>query len=327
MQRLAVALLISLVLALLTAPLAAEAQTAGRVYRVGYLGWRASWCADQALKDGLRELGYVEGRNLAIECRDAGGRYDRLPAAAAELVGLKVDVIVALSHANAFAAKAATATIPIVMLASGEPVAAGLVASLARPGGNMTGLTYYATELSAKRLELLKEVAPRVARVAVMDNPTAAYLNFPFLRDTERAAQVLGLQLHVMRVGEPNEVERVFTLAAKEGVDALFVLPDLMFSTQAKQIAELAMKHRWPTMAWGKWFAHEGALMAYAADYADLGRRAAVYVDKILKGRKPADLPVEQPTKFQLIINLKTAKALGLTIPQSVLARADEVIQ
>jgi putative ABC transport system substrate-binding protein len=314
-------------LAILAAPLAAEAQTAGRVYRVGYLGWRASWCADESFKNALRELGYVEGRNLTIECRDAGGRYDRLPAAAAELVGLKVDVIVAPSHPNAFAAKAATATIPIVMLASGEPVAAGLVASLARPGGNVTGLSYYATELSAKRLELLKDVAPRVARVAVMDNPMAAYLNFPFLRDTERAAQVLGLQLHVIRVGEANELERAFAVAEKEGAGALFVLPDLMFSTQARQIADLAIRHRWPTMAWGKWFAYEGGLMAYATDYTALGRRAAVFVDQILRGAKPADLPVEQPTKFELVINMKTAKALGLTIPPSVLARADEVIE
>jgi putative ABC transport system substrate-binding protein len=247
MRQLAVALV---ALAFLAGPLAAGAQSPGRVYRVGYLGWIASWCADEALKDALRELGYVEGKNLAIECRDAGGRYDRLLGAAADLARLKVDVIVAMSHPSAFAAKAATATIPIVMLASGEPVAAGFVASLARPGGNMTGLTYYATELSAKRLELLREAAPGVSRVAVMDNPAAAYLDFPFLRDTERAARVLGLQLRIVKVGSPNDFERVFTSEAKEGVDALYVLPDLMFATQASQIAQLAIKHRWPTMAW-----------------------------------------------------------------------------
>jgi len=307
-------------------PPPAEAQAAGKVPRIGIVAFGScAGSAESAFAAGLRDLGYVEGKNVVVECRSAGQRYERLPEAAAELVRLRADVIVALNHPGARAAQEATSTIPIVMVASGDPVAAGFVASLSRPGGNMTGLSYYATELTAKRLELLKEMAPKIGRVAVLANPHVAY--FPFLDDTKRAARALGLRLQILEVSDPGDLDRAFAAMAGERADALFVLPDLMFSRQSKQIADLALRHRLPMMSWGAWFAETGGLMTYSADYAKLSRRAAAYAHKILTGTRPEDLPVEQPTTFSLVINLKTAKALGLAIPPSLLLRADRVIE
>jgi putative ABC transport system substrate-binding protein len=313
-----------LALALLAAPLAAEAQRTTGLARIGVLSASRCPAPDSPLLQGLRGLGYIEGQTIVIECRAAEGRYERLPALAAELVLLKVDVLFAGTHPDADAAKAATQTIPIVMVVTGDPVAHGLVAGLARPGGNLTGLHYYATELSAKRLELLKESVPGLARVAVLAHPATAHLTLP---DTEAAARTLGLHLRILQVSNPNEFERAFSVMNKERAGALLVLPDVMFSMQGRQLAELATRNRVPSMyAFGA-LARAGGLMAYGADTSALARRAATYIDKILKGAKPADLPVEQPTKFELVINLKTAKALGLTIPPSVLARADEIIE
>jgi putative ABC transport system substrate-binding protein len=319
-----VRLSLSLILTLLAVPRAAEAQRPTGPAHIGVLS--ASRCPgpDSPFRQGLRALGYVEGQTILIECRAAEGRYERLPALAAELVRLEVDVLVAGTHPDADAARAATRTIPIVMVVTGDPVAHGLVASLARPGGNITGLHYYATELSAKRLELLKETVPGLARVAVLAHPATVHLTLP---DTEAAARALGLQLQILQVGAPDEFERAFSAMNKERAGAVLVLPDVMLSMQGRQLAELAARNRLPSMyAFGS-LARAGALMAYGADTAVLARRAAAYVDKILKGAKPADLPVEQPTRFELVINLKTAKALGLTIPPSVLARADEIVE
>jgi putative ABC transport system substrate-binding protein len=319
------ALGIGLGLVLLAAPLAAWAQQPGKVYRVGFLTWADCLTQDSPYLQGLRELGYVEGRNLALTCRSAHRSYDDLLPAARELVQLGVDVIAAPNHPAARAAREATSSVPIVMVASGDPVGAGLVASLGRPGGNVTGLTYYATELTAKRLEVFKEVVPRINRVGVLHNPVVAYL--PFLEDTRAAAAKLGLTLQITAINEPADLPRAFSGFARGGAEAVFVLPDLLLSAEARQIAELALKHRLPSMAWGTWFAQAGCLVTYSGDYRDMFRRAAVFTDKILKGAKPADLPVEQPTKFELVINMKTAKALKLTIPPSVLARADQVIE
>ena len=316
--------MVILTLTLLAAPFTVEAQRTTGLARLGVLS--ASRCPgpDSPLLQGLRGLGYIEGQTIVIECRAAEGRYERLPALAAELVLLKVDVLFAGTHPDADAAKAATQTIPIVMVVTGDPVAHGLVAGLARPGGNLTGLHYYATELSAKRLELLKESVPGLARVAVLAHPATAHLTLP---DTEAAARTLGLHLQILRVGDASEFERAFSAMNKERAGALLVLPDVMFSMQGRQLAELATRNRVPSMyAFGA-LARAGGLMAYGADTSALSRRAATYIDKILKGAKAADLPVEQPTKFDLVINLKTAKALRLTIPLSVLTRADEIIE
>jgi putative tryptophan/tyrosine transport system substrate-binding protein len=304
----------------------ARAQRPKATPRVGILAWGGcGGRGETVLRSALRELGYVEGKTVEIACRFSTGDYERLREPAAALLEWKPDVIVALNHPTARAAQAATRSIPIVMVASGDPVASGLAASLARPGGNATGLTYYATELTSKRLELLREAVPRLRRVAVLSNPWLAYL--PFENDTKVAARDLGLEVRILPVTQPAEFDQAFATAAREGAGAVFVLPDLVFAREAKAIGDVALKHRLPTMSWGDWFVTEGGLMAYTAEYSQLQRRAAVCVDKILKGAKPADLPVEQPTKFELVINLKTAKALGLTIPPSLLARADEVIQ
>lgn len=316
----------ALALGVLSMPLPAETQAAGKVPRIGIVAFGScAGSAESAFAAGLRDLGYAEGKNVVVECRSAGERYERLPEVAAELVRLRVDVIAALNHPSARAAHGATRTIPIVMVASGDPVGSKFVASLNRPGGNMTGLSYYATELTAKRLELLKELGPQIGRVAVLANPDVAY--FPFLDDTKRAAGALGVRLQVLEVSDPGDLDRAFVAMARERADALFVLPDLMFSRQSKQIADLALHHRLPMMSWGGWFAERGGLMAYSADYATLSRRAAAYAHKILTGARPGDLPVEQPTTFSLVINLKTAKVLGLAIPSSLLLRADRVIE
>jgi len=314
---------------LLVVPLASEAQAPAKVHRIGFLTSRSPTDSPhllEAFRQGLRELGYVEGQNIAIEYRFAEGRPERLPALAAELVRLKVDVIVTAAPPAHLAAKQATSTIPIVFVVTGDPVAEGLVASLARPGGNITGLSSIAPEVVGKQLELLKEVTPRVSRVAVLQNPSN-HVHPAMLRQAEGAARALGVQLHTVQARTPPEIDAAFEAMRSQRAGGVLVLRDLLFLAQRTQIAALAAKSRLPAVYGNKEVAEAGGLMAYGANTPQMYRRAATYVDKILKGAKPADLPVEQPTKFELVINLKTAKALGLTIPPSLLQRADEVIQ
>jgi len=284
-------------------------------------------CTDSPIQDGLRDLGYVDGKNALFEIRSADGVADRLPALAAELVKLNVDIIVAQHGVPATeAAKRATATIPIVFTAVGDPVAFGLVANLARPAGNITGVAFLAPEMTRKQFELLHEAVPSLSRVTVLrnaDNPADIQL----ARDRQSAAQALRLTLQEIDVRTPADFERAFAAAIKDRSDAVYLSFDSVIFRQEQLIAQLLAKHPLPTMAPSKSFVERGALMAYAPSFVALNRRAAVYVDKILKGAKPGELPIEQPTKFELVINLKTAKALGLTIPQSLLLRADEVIQ
>jgi putative ABC transport system substrate-binding protein len=311
--------------ALLAAPRAAEAQQTGKVPRIGILGSSPSpfW---EVFRQALRELGYVEGRNIVLEPRWLEGAVDRAPAVATELVNLQVDVIVAVSVPVIRAAQQASGTTPIVMAASFDAVDTGLVVSLARPGGNTTGLTLLSTAVVAKRLELLREAVPEVSRLAVLLGPPAP-ADPLFLREVQVGAKAMRMRLQILRAGDPTEVERAFAAMTKGRAGALLMSEHpYLFSPRAR-VAELAAKHRFPTMVSFREFVERGALMSYGADLADLYRRAAAYVDKILKGAKPADLPVEQPTKFALVINLKTAKALGLTIPQSLLLRADQVIE
>jgi putative ABC transport system substrate-binding protein len=280
----------------------------------------------EAFRKGLRDLGWVEGRNFAIEPRFADGKPERLPELAAQLVREKVDIILVGSTPGTRAAMKATGTIPIVMVTTGDPVGGGLVASLARPGSNVTGVTALAEVLSVKRIELLKVTVPGTSRVAVLANPISPYTE-PFLREREAAARALGLQLHVVEAPDPAKLEQAFAAMTRERAGALMVLSDVMFINQRKRIVELAAKNRLPAVYPEREFVRAGGLMFYGASLVDMYAHAAVYVDKILKGTKPADLPVEQPTKLELVINLKTAKALGLTIPPSVLARADQVVQ
>ncbi len=304
----------------------AEAQQPEKIPRIGFLaaGSDASSAPlTEAFRQGLRELGYVEGKSIIIEYRYAEGRLERFSGLAAELVRLKVDIIVTAGRPSIHAAKQATSTIPIVMAAAGDPVGQGLVASLARPGGNITGLTTIRGDLTGKRLELLKEAASKVSRVAVLWGSPAAS-NF---KVTEAAARSLGLEVQSLEVRGPGDLEGAFRAAGKKRAHALVVLRNPVIFTALQQIAELAMKSRLPAIYDDREFVRAGGLMSYGTDNADLFRRAATYVDKILKGAKPADLPVEQPTKFELVINLKVAKALGLTIPKSILIRADEVIE
>ena len=315
-------------LLLLAAPLAALAQPGPKLARIGVLtlSTASSTPNAEAFRQGLREHGYVEGQNIAFEYRYAAGRADRLPALAGELVRLKVDVIVTQSNVAALAAKHATQTIPIVMAIAGDPVKAGVVGSLARPGGNVTGLTLMQTDLSGKRLQLLKEAAPNIALVAVIWNPTDAPAA-DFLRETEAAARSLGLKLHAIEARSPTELDAAFKAVTDVRPSAFFTLPGGMFQDNVKRIIDFAAKRRLPGVFPNRAFAEVGGLLSYAPSLPANWRRAAVFVDKILKGAKPADLPVEQPTKFELVVNRKTAKALGLTIPQAVLLRADEVIQ
>jgi putative ABC transport system substrate-binding protein len=314
------------VIGLAAAPLAASAQPAG-VPRIGVLA--PTSCSHpnyQALREGLRSLGYVEGQTIIIECRDAVGRYERAVEHAAELVQLKVDVLVTDGLPAARAAKHATKTIPIIMGAVGDPVGGGIVNSLARPGANITGLTLVTAEMNPKRLELLKAAVPGSTRIAVLmnpDNPSTTLAR----RETEAAARSLGLTLLVVEARDPADVDRAFSEMLKEQARALVVLPDPMLFAQRTRIAVLAAKSQLPAVGEAREFAAAGGLMAYGPRITENFRRAAVYVDKVLKGAKPVDLPVEQPSMFELVINLKTAKALGLTIPQSLLLRADEVIQ
>ncbi len=314
---------------LLAAPLAAEAQQAG-TRRIGLLETSSPSPARvllwETLRQRLRELGYLEGQNIAFESRFGEGKPDRLSSLAAELVGLKVEVIVTSGTPASLAAKQATRTIPIVMAQLADPVGAGLVASLARPGGNVTGLTTQDADLGGKRLELLLQVVPRVSRLALLIDE-ASPGTVLIAKGTQAAARSAGVQLQSLGVRGPGELDRAFS-AMKEGqAGALIVESSSMLFTSRTRLADLALKNRLPTVFAQREYAEAGGLMAYAADFSDLFRRAATFVDKILKGAKPADLPIEQPTKFDFVINLKTAKALGLTIPPSLMLRADEVIQ
>jgi len=314
---------------LLAVGLSVEAQQAKKVPRIGVLWLYSPAIASpfaEAFRQGLRELGYVEGKSIVIEYRHAEGKYDRLPSLAAELVRLNVDIIVTASTQAAQAGQQATRSIPIVMTVVSDPVESGLVGSLARPGGNVTGLSLMHPELSGKRLELLKEVIPKLSRVAVLSNLSNPIIP-PLLRETEAAARAVGVQLQVVEVRGPIELDSAFGAMTRDRAGALVVLPDGTFQNERRRIAALAAKGRLPTMYAWREAVDDGGLMAYGASVPDILRRAATYVDKILKGTKPADLPVEQPLKFELVINLKTAKQIGLTIPQSVLYRADKVIK
>jgi putative ABC transport system substrate-binding protein len=313
---------------LLASPLAAEAQPAGKVPRVGFLTafaasdvpqWRAGF------RQGLRDFGYTEGRNIVIEYRYAEGQPERLPGLAAELVRLKMDIIAAETTPASLAVQHATATIPIVMTLVADPVESGLIASLARPGGNITGLSLQLPDIAAKRLQLLRDVVPGVSRVGILWN-SASPITPPQFRAAQAAAQILGIQLESLGVRAPDDFERAFQAASRRGTGALLILDDFFLTRHLTQIAKLTIKAKLPAMAGVTGFAEAGVLVSYGPNFADITRRAVTYVDKILKGAKPGDLPIEQPTKFELVVNLKTAKALGLTIPQSVLQRADEVI-
>jgi len=312
---------------LLAAPLAAQAQKASKVPRIGVLlsNSQASHAADvEGFRQGLRERGYVEGRNIAIEYRYGDGNLDRLPRFAAELVRLDVDLIVTSGSPPTRAARQATKTIPIVMTLVSNPIATEFVASLARPGGNITGLTTVTAELNGKRLELLKDAFPAVSRVAVLVDPEVIGV----LEDTRVAAEALGVKLLSLEVRGPTpDLEGAFRKATRERVGALLVASGPATELHRRRIVDLAAKNRLPAMYGSSEFVHLGGLMCYAPNYPDLFRQAATYADKILKGAKPADLPIEQPTKFELVINMKTAKRLGLTIPLSLRLRADQTIE
>jgi putative ABC transport system substrate-binding protein len=305
----------------------ADAQQPKKVARIGFLApdTRTGYQHyTDALLQGLRELGYVEGQNIVIEYRWADGNFERLPELAAELVRLKVDVIVAPGVQAVRAAKQSTTTIPVIFPTAGDAVASGLVASLARPGGNITGLTILSPELSGKRLELLKEAFPRLSRVAVLLDPRQPPLS---VKETQTTGQSLRLKLQFLEVRDAADVESVFSAMSRERADALITLPHPVLQVHQRRIVELAARSRVPAMYQTTEWAESGGLMSYGPDHLDNYRRAAVFVDKILKGAKPADLPVEQPMKFEFVINLKTAKQIGLTIPPNVLARADRVIK
>jgi putative ABC transport system substrate-binding protein len=314
-------------LAMLVAPLAAEAQQAAKIARIGFLAVNLATNPHlpEAFRQGLRDLGYVEGRNVVIEYRVAEGKLERLPALAVELVALKVDVIVAPTTLAALAARQATRTLPIVSVA----VTSELITSLARPGGNVTGLAFFSPELVGKCLEQLTLAVPGVSRVAALWQPGSQgeRAEQDMLKQAEVAARALGVRLQIVEARGPVDLDRAFADMTKARAAALAVLPSNIFISERNRLVDLAAKNRLPAVYPWKEFVDAGGLMAYGPNVADLFRRAATYVDKILKGAKPGDLPVEQPTKFELVINLKTAKALGLTIPQSVLGRADEVVQ
>jgi putative ABC transport system substrate-binding protein len=307
----------------------AEAQQPKKIPRIGFLGALSPSSISariEAFRQGLRELGYVEGKNLVIEYRWAEGKFDRVPALAAELVQLKVEVIVTAGPTDTRAAKQATVTIPIVMGFDNDPVGSGFVASLAQPGGNITGLSTLSPEISGKRLELLKEIVPQLSRVAVLGTSSEpGYAQA--VRETQVAAGALGVQLHYLDVLDPKDIETRFREATKRGIDAVLAINSPVLNSRRPQLADLAVKSRLPVAYGMTDYAQSGGLMTYGPSITDLFRRAATYVDKILKGAKPADLPVEQPKKFEFIIYLKAAKQIGLTIPPSVLARADKVIK
>ena len=324
-----IGLAVVLTLSLTRAPLAAEAQQAGRTATIGYLGNSSPTLESnlvQAFREGLRRLGYVEGQNLVIKYVWAEGQQERYAVLARELVRLKPDVILAAGTPGTLAAKQATQSIPIVTAVAGEPVAAGLVSSIAKPGGNVTGLATLAPELEGKRLELFKVAVPKLSRVVALLNPANPFTTIAW-KAAQPAAEALGVKLQPVEARSPNDLDHALATIRAARPDGLIVLPDRLLLAYRESIVQFTTKNRLPSMFPFRDFAEEGGLMAYGPDYTDMFRRAATFVDKILKGAKPADLPVEQPTKFELVINLKTAKALSLTIPQPLLLRADEVIQ
>jgi len=329
MRAVEAGLVITLLLGGLFSPATAEAQQAAKIARIGFLtnNPAATPHLQEAFRQGLRDLGYVEGRHVVIEYRDAEGKPERLPALAAELVALKVNVIFAPSTVAALAAKQATRTLPIVSVAI--PVTSGLVSSLARPGGNVTGLSFFSPELVGKCLEQLKQAVPGASRVAVLWQPgtVGERTGEDMLKGADGAARALGLRLQFLEARGPEDFDRAFSEMAKARAGALTVLPSNMFISERRRLVELAARKRLPAVYPYREFVDAGGLMSYGLDVADVYRRAATYVDRILKGAKPGELPVEQPTKFELVINLKTATALGLTIPRSVLGRADHVVE
>lgn len=319
----------ALTVILLTGPPGGEAQQPKKVSRIGYLassGGEPLKSRLAAFQQGLRDLGYVEGKNIIVEYRTAEGRFARLPELAAALVRLEVDVLVTEGTPAAHAAKDATSVIPIVIGNAGDPVGSGLVASLARPGGNITGLSDFASGVAVKRLQLLKETVPSASRVAVLSNPGNS-TNPLQLKELEAAAAALGATLLALNATNLEEIDRAFTRMRTERPGALIVLGDALFATHRRRIVEFAVKNRTPGIYGAAEWVDAGGLISYGVNFPDLHRRAATYVDKILKGTKPAELPIEQPTRLELVINLKAAKQLGLTIPQSMLYRADRVIQ
>jgi putative tryptophan/tyrosine transport system substrate-binding protein len=306
---------------------AAEAQQPKKVSQIGFLSPTSDDLRVEAFRQRLRQLGYVEGQNITIEYRWAEGKFERLPDLAMELVRLNVDVIVAVVTQASLAAKKATRTIPIVMIGVSDPVGSGLVVSLARPGSNITGNSSMTAEVVGKQIELLKETFPKISRVVALWNPANPVFQAIQRKEAEVAARALGVQLHILEARVPDEIDRAFTAMATEHMKALLLLNDPIFFAQRKRLAELSVKHRVASVSGTLEYAEAGGLMAYGPSFRDMYARAAAYVDRILKGTKPAELPVEQPTKFELVINLKTAKQIGLTIPPNVLARADRVIR
>jgi putative ABC transport system substrate-binding protein len=320
-------LMLTLTLTVSVALLTSEAQPAGKVPRVGVIvETSANAVHVTAFGQGLDELGYIEGQNIVVEYRYAHGLLDRVPQLAAELIGLDVDVLVVGGTVSAQSAKAVTRTVPVVFTLAGDPVGSGLVASLARPGGNATGLSNVVSELSGKQLELLKAAAPRVSRVTVLYNPVNP-VHRPVLDGAREAARALALELQFLEVRQPNQLASAFSALTAWRAGALLAMSDPVIGSELAQLAKLAAQNRLPAIYSRRGFAEAGGLLAYGPSFSDNYRRAAGYVDKILKGARPADLPVQRPTKFELIINLKTAKALGLTIPRSLLLRTDQIIE
>jgi putative ABC transport system substrate-binding protein len=304
-----------------------HAQQSKKVPRIGFLSPTSDDSRVEAFRQGLRELGYVDGQNITIEYRWADGRFDQLPDLVAELVRLKVDLVVAVVTQASLAAKKATGTIPIVMIGVSDPVGSGLVSSLARPGANITGTSSMTAEVVGKQIELLKETVAKISRVAALWNPANPVFQAIQRTEAEASARALGVQLQILEARGADEIDRAFTAMAKKNMKALLVLNDPVFTAHRKRIADLSAKHRLPSVSGTLEYPAVGGLMAYGPSFPEMYRRAAIYVDKILKGTKPAELPVEQPTKFEMVINLKTAKQIGLTIPPNVLARADKVIR
>jgi len=320
-------LLAVLALGVVAGPLRSAAQRPGKIPRIGYLTPNAQPARDEHFRDALRQLGHEDGRSVAIEYRSAEGRFERLPTLAAELVALDVDVIVAVVTQAALAAQQATRTIPIVMVAVADPVGTRLVASLARPGANVTGTSSVAADVVGKQLELLRQVLPRMSRVAALWNPTNLAFAQRQLAEAKAAATALRLQLQVVEARSPADLDRAFTLMVKPRPDALIVLADPLFYPHSERIAGLAISHHLPAVSGAREYAASGLLLTYGPTYPEAYRGAAGYVDRILKGARPAELPVEQNTKFELVVNARTAKTLGVVVPSSVIARADHVIQ
>ena len=295
---------------------------------IGYLAWwpcETPSSMSSNISRGLTDLGHKPGETIMIECRSANQSPEGLTTAAAELVELRVDMIVSTSEPAARAAYGATKTIPIVSIFSGDPISAGMARSLAQPGGNATGVSYYATELTGKRLDLLKTAVPKLTTIDVLSNPDVSY--FPFEEDTKRAAGLLGIAVRVHHVRTPTDIDNAFATMKAENAQAVFVLPDLMLAGEGSRIAALAIEQKLPSMTWGSWYANEGCLLAYSTRYDELQYRLGYYIDRILKGAKPGDLPIEQPTQYSLSVNLKTANILGLKLPQTLLLQADNFIE